>query len=273
LSKEKRIEELREIQDHELIGKGEFEKQKKQIEEESEVEENPEEEPKNIEEVGKEESKKSDKILIFLILGLVLIFVIFFSYRIFTQDEQPETLDEYHLLNLKGKLDSDLGYLYDDIHSFVFFDGLWYMQLQSPGGTRLYNMALRYGPIDLEDIKIKGRLDSELFDDAVDYYVTFNPTGNDFSHVALAVGDFNSHMTNIFFKNPIAACDRNETLTCSVRPIITCDNTDKVVLYVKEANETDVYYDGNCIVVEGNGFDLVRGVDRVLFNLYDIMGQ
>ena len=253
------------------IDKEEFENQKKNIEEEPETD-SIEEDSKKTEEIHEKESKKSDKVLIFLILGLILIIAAFFSFRFFMQ-ELPETLDEYHLLNLKGKLDPDLGYLYNDVYSFIFFDDLWYTQLKSPGGTRLYNMALRYGPRDLEDIRINGKLDLDLFNDAVDYYVTFNPVGNDFSHVALAVGDFNTHMTNIFFKSPIPACDRNETADCSVLPIITCDNTDKVVLYVKEANETNVYYDDNCIVIEGSGFELVKGVDRVLLNLYDIMEQ
>jgi len=44
-------------------------------------------------------------------------------------------------------------------------------------------------------------------------------------------------------------------------------------LYVKEANESKVYFDDNCIVVEGSGFDLVKGVDRVLFYFYGIMEQ
>ena len=110
-----------------------------------------------------------------------------------------------------------------------------------------------------------------ILNDATDYYVTFNPTGNDFSSVALAIGDFNTHMTKVFFKQPIAACDRNETRACINRPIITCDNTDKLVLYVKESNSTRVYFDGNCMVVEGSGFDLIKGVDRILYDFYGII--
>ncbi|MEK6869440.1 MAG: hypothetical protein AABX74_04375, partial [Nanoarchaeota archaeon] len=67
------------------------------------------------------------------------------------------------------------------------------------------------------------------------------------------------------------ACDKNETNACANRPIITCDNTDKLVLYVKEANNSGVYFDDNCIVIEGNGFDLVKGVDRVLYDFYEII--
>lgn len=269
MSKEKRIEELKESFEGGILSKKEYEEQKEKISEEPEakMEEADTEEP--MEEKG---IKKSDKILIASVLALILLFAVFFSYRAVTKP-QPQTLDELHLFNLKGKLKAEQGYIYKDAYSFVNFDNLWYMQLKSPQGTRLYNMALRYGPKDLENIKIKGRLNSELLDNATDYYVTFNPTGTNFSHVALAAGDFNQHMVNVFFKMPIAACDKNETLACRNRPIATCENKEKIVLYIKEANETNVYYDDNCIVVEGSGFELVKGVDRVLLNLYGIMEQ
>jgi len=203
---------------------------------------------------------------------LVLLFAAIFAIRYIPQ-EIPETIDELHDFNLKGKLKDDQGYVYNDIYSFIKYDEFWYTQFLSPGGSRLYNVQFRYGPRDVDTINIEGSLNSELLNNATDYYVTFNPTGSNFSHVALAVADFNQHMTNIFFKQPIAACDKNETSACINIPVITCDNTDSLVLYVKEANNTRVYFDDNCIVVEGSGFDLVKGVDRVLFEFYDIIEQ
>ena len=148
---------------------------------------------------------------------------------------------------------------------------MWYTQLKSPKGTRFYSIQFRYGPRELEDIKIGGSLNAGLLNNATEYYVTFNPLGNDFSSVALAVADFNQHMTNVFFKKPIAACDKNETSACRDRPIITCDNTEDLVLYVKEANASRVYFDDNCMVVEGSGFELVKGIDRILLGFYNIM--
>src|SRR3989344_7954427 len=236
MRKEKKLEELKESFETGVISAKEYEEQKEKISEETEAKEEEKASPEeHTEEKG---AKKSDKILIASVLALILLFAVFFSYRAITKP-QPQTLDELHLFNLKGKLKAEQGYIYKDAYSFVNFDNLWYMQLKSPQGTRLYNMALRYGPKDLENIKISGNLDLELFNNASDYYVTFNPVGSNFSHIALAVGDFNTHMTNVFFKVPIAACDKNETLACAARPVITCENTDKVVLYVKEANFTN----------------------------------
>ena len=261
-----RLKELEESYELGMITKEEYEEKKKEI---GKMPEHKKEDPK---EEPKEAKLKSDKILIIGAVLLILLFAAVFGVRYFTK-EQPKTIDDLHQLNFKGKLKSDQGYLYKDVYSFVKFEDLWYTQFKSPRGSRLYNVQFRYGPKEVEDIKISGALDFNLFNNATEYYATFNPKGKDFSHVALAVADFNQHMTSIFFKQPIAACDRNETLACRDRPVITCDNTDEVVLYVKEANESKVSFDSNCIIVEGNGFDLVKEIDRVLYVFYEIMEQ
>ena len=264
--KEVKLKELEKSLEEGLISGEEYEKNKKELEEMPEQKRAEEE----VKEEGKEVKLKSDKVLIIGTVILVLVFAAILGSRYFNQ-ELPETIDDLHELNLKGKLNPEHGYLYNDVYSFVKFDDLWYTQLMSPKGTRLYNIQFRYGPGELEDIKIGGSLNIGLLDTATEYYVTFNPLGNNFSGVALAVSDFNQHMTNIFFKKPIAACDKNETLACRGRPIITCDNTEDLVLYVKEANSSRVYFDDNCIVVEGSGLELVKGVDRILLGFYNIM--
>ncbi len=264
--KDIKLKKLQEIYKHGLITAEEYEKKKREIDE---MPEEKQEESK--EEEAKEVKLKSDKTLIIGAIIIILLFGAVFGSRFLGQQERPETIDELHELNFKGKLKKDQGYLYDEVYSFVKFDNLWYAQLVSPKGTRLYNIQFRYGPREVDDIKIIGSLNTKLLNNATEYYVTFNPTGQNFSAMALAVGDFNEHMTKIFFKKPMAACDKNETLACTNRPIITCDNTDKLVLYVKESNNSAVYFDDNCIVVEGNGFDLVRGIDRVLYDFYEII--
>jgi len=263
--KEIKLRELEKSYESGIINKEEYEKKKKELESMPTERSEEKDEEKDV-------KFKSDKILIYGLVLLAVIFISLFSLRFFTQ-EQPETIDELHELNLKGKLKPEQGYLYNDVYSFVKFEELWYTKLVSPKGTRLYNIQFRYGPRELEDIEIEGALDFDLFNNATNYYATFNPTGNDFSHVAIAIADFNQHMIKIFFKEPIAACDRNETFVCRTRPIITCDNTQDLVLYVKEANETRVIYDQNCITIEGSGFELVKGVDKVLLDFYDIIEQ
>lgn len=215
----------------------------------------------------------SDKTLVFAIIALIVLFAALFLFLHFRK-EQPKTIEEMHLANLKNDLNPEQGYLYKGIYSFINLEGFWFTQISSKSGKTLYDLSMRYSPRELEDIRINGWLNGTLFNEKKEYYVTFDPKGKDFAHVALAVGDFNTHMVNAFLKMPIAACDRNETAPCSTRPIITCENTqDEIVLYVKESDKFRISYDNNCIMVEGNGFDLVKGVDRILYNFYEMMGQ
>ena len=267
----KKIDILKGSLESGIIDKEEYDKWKEKLEPDVK------EFDRKIEEANKaalseEPKKSSDKALIISIAIIILLFISVIAFSIFNK-QQPKTLEDLHVLNLKGKLKPEQGYVYKGVYSFVTLDNLWYTQLTSPKGAKIYSLALRYSPKDLEDLVIEGNLNAEFFNNQSEFFVTFNPTGKEFSYVSLAVADFNTHMSKVFEKNPVAACDRNGTEPCKTRPIVTCEDHDKVVLYVKESERFRTYYNSNCIVVEGNGFDLVRGVDRVLYNLYGIMEQ
>ena len=266
----KRMDVLKGSFESGVIDKEEYEKWKEKLDPDIK------EFDKKVEEINKPEQqepkKSSGSVLIATIVVIALIFVGVISYGLLNK-QQPKTIEDLYVLNLQGKLKPSQGYVYKGIYSFVTLDNLWYTQLKSPQGTKIYNLALRYSPKELKGIVIEGKLNSELFNNQSEFYVTFNPTGKDFSYVSLAVADFDTHMSKVFEKNPIPACDRNETNPCKTRPIVTCNDKDKLVLYIKESEKFRTYYNNNCIVVEGNGLDLVKGVDRVLYNLYNIMEQ
>ncbi len=277
--KEIKLKKLEESLESGAISREEYEKKKKEIEEmpeeKVEVLENQRfSAPASLEkeEEIKETKLKSDKMLIIGAILIVLVFISIFGFRYFTK-ERPETIDDLHELNLKGKLKPEQGYLYKGAYSFVKYNDFWYTQLKSSSGKTEFNFNFRYSPRELEDIKIKGWLDVDKFNNATQYYATFNPLGNDLAHVRLARMDYDIMMTRIFQKIPISACDRNETTACLGIPIITCENTDDIVVYYKEADELSVEYKGNCIIINGKGFDFVKGVDRILYNLYGIMEQ
>jgi len=265
----KKLDVLKGSFDSGIIEKEEYEKWKEKLEPEAkELDKKIEEDKAEIE----EPKKSSEKVLIISIVIILILLVSIFVYSRFNKPE-PLTLEDLHVLNLKGKLKPEQGYVYKGVYSFVTLDDVWYTQLQSPKGTKIYSLSLRYSPKDLKDIVIEGNLDREFFDNQTEFYVTFNPTGKEFSYVALAIGDFDTHMLKVFEKTPVAACDRNETQPCRNRPIVTCEDKDKLVLYIRESDKFRVYYNDNCIVVEGSGFDLVKGVDRILYNFYNIMEQ
>jgi len=214
-----------------------------------------------------EEKNISDKILLISIAVMILVIIFFLSFRFFTQ-ETPKTLDDLHALNLQGKLEPDQGYIYNR-YSFVYFDGLWYTQVQK--GNNLFSIPLHYAPKDLEDIPLTGSLNSSLFNKNKFIYYTFNPISSELKYVSLAIWEFTNTLTSAMNKFPKPACDRNETAACKKVPILTCDNKVLPIAYFREENETLVSYNDNCIIVQGEGQDIVRATDRMLLNLYGIM--
>jgi hypothetical protein len=267
-----KTEKLRELEksfEAGSISKEEYDNQKEEIEklpDEIQIDEKQEDSKSEV-----KNKLSSDKMLLIIAILVIGGFITVFGIRLMTPEQIPESIEDLHDFNYQGKLDPSLGYIHDSIYSFVKFEDAWYTQLKSPKGTRIYNIQFRYNPKEVADIPIYGNLDKVKLNNATDYYVTFNPVDGNFSAMALAIGDFNEHMSKIFFKQPIAACDRNESTACIDRPIINCKNTDKIVLYVKDSNVSSVEFNDNCVIVEGNGFELVRGIDRVLYNFYDIM--
>lgn len=220
---------------------------------------------------GKEEEEKkiSDKALVFITIGIILIGAAIFGVRFLIKGNIPKTIEDLHKLNIEGKLDESQGYIYNG-YSFVKFDNMWHTKMMSPMRTREYNIYFRYGPKEAKDVPVYGTFNLSIFNNAKTYYVTFNPVSDGLQYVALAANDFNQQMVNIFFKTPIPACDRNETEACASVPIITCDNTNDIVLYIVKANETSVNFQNNCIIVEGTDFELVRAIDKVLYTFYGI---
>ncbi len=229
------------------------------------------EEIKEIKPEELKEKKISDWGLVILVAIIVLTLAVIISFNFFKK-ETPRTIDELHSLNLNGKLKEEEGYLYDG-YSFVFANGLWYTQYQvlTARGANLFNIPLHYSPKELEDIPTEGGLNATLFDSEEEIYVTFDPLGQNLNYVALAVGEFDQNIIKAFNKMPVAACDKNETKACETRPIITCNNTDKPVLYLQQEPEAKVIFEDNCMIVQGQGAEIVRAVDRLLLKLYGIM--
>ena len=254
-----------------VIDEGEYETEKENLEPQLK------EFDKQVEELNKpdlseEPKKSSEKNLVISIAVIILLLVSIFAFSYFYKP-QPQTLEDLHILNLKGKLKPSQGYVYKGVYSFINFEDFWYTDFRSPNGTKVYSLNFRYSPRNLSSIPIEGNLNSDFFNNKSEFYYTFNPKSKELSYIFLAVADFSTQMKTVYGKNPIAACDRNETEACRTVPIITCGNTDKLVLYIKEAKKFRAYYNNNCIAVEGNGIDLVKGVDRILYNLYGIMEQ
>jgi hypothetical protein len=149
---------------------------------------------------------------------------------------------------------------------------MWFFEWQD--GGKLFSVPLRFSPYDVENITIEGELNESF--NRNDVYVTFDPDSDDMTYLALGATELAVNMARAIDVRPIAACTKNSTGEeefdfCFGRPIIGC-SAGKSVIYLKTSEKTRLVLLGECIVIEGRGFELLRAIDRLLYQWYGIIG-
>ena len=72
-------------------------------------------------------------------------------------------------------------------------------------------------------------------------------------------------------RKPIGSCTQEDE-ACDNRTIVSCENSQgKPVVELALDEENKVEYKGTCIKISGNGYGIVRGVDRILYQWYGVM--
>ena len=201
------------------------------------------------EETRKRKEKQQLRFFIYGILFIVFILILFFSIRYFYN---PEPKLEKRTYN---------GF------EFVSSAGLWNTKWQSE--NRLLNLHFHYGPWEAEDVRVVGDFNKSFNIGPI--YITFDPLGADLTYVALANGELSLNLAKGLGKELIGSCLVNETSACIDRPIVSCDDKDKNVIYFKEDKKTLIELKGKCVIIQGSGPDIVRAVDRLLYQWYEII--
>ncbi|MBR9691990.1 hypothetical protein GOV06_04330 [Candidatus Woesearchaeota archaeon] len=211
---------------------------------------------------------KHSKKLLILVAVIIGLFALSFIFRfVYDPTEAAVTIDELHKKNLEGK-ESEINYVYNGF-SFVYLDNLWYTQVKRNDDS-LLDIPLHFGPRDLGDILVTGSVDERFQQPRI--YLTFDPTGEVLKFVALSSAELSLNLARGIGLMPVAACYKNETKACESRPIVTCADKNKAVIYFKQTNETGaVKLDGNCVELSGDGWELVKATDRFLLQWYQIM--
>lgn len=206
----------------------------------------------------------------YFLVAVVLVLVIIIGLLVIPQffkgvDITGMTITELHEAIANGE-DVPDSLIYNGF-TFVKVDQFWYFQWKQEG--QLYNVPLRFSPPEAQEVPIEGALDAGFNNRTL--FITFDPTGSDLAHVALAAAEMSLSFARTLDIYPIAACNQNVTTACHTRPIVTCDDNNKTVIFLNESEETKVGLQGNCIVINGQGMELLRGVDRMLYQWYRIM--
>lgn len=202
------------------------------------------------EEEVKEDDKKENKKLIIAVLFILGLFALFFvSKCIFS---------------------SGVKYPYYTYNGFEFvkMQGLWHTQWQR--GDEIFSVHLRYGPREAEDVPVVSTEENETFNVTDKLYITFDP-GISLKYVALAASELSLNLLKVFNITLVGACTKDITESCHERPIITCDNTDEAVIYLKEESPAKITLRSNCIIIQGEGEELVKAADKVIWIQYGII--
>lgn len=153
---------------------------------------------------------------------------------------------------------------------FENIGGVWQTEWQRDG--QLYIIAFRFNPEQVEDIPIEGRTDIRF--QLENIYITIDPTEErtpETSYTALAAIELARKLTDPFDRLVASACTRNETEACKERPIITCDNTNSSVIYLKEDPEAKIILAGNCVTIQGINDEIVMAADKAIYQWLGII--
>ncbi|MBW2963227.1 hypothetical protein KY306_00425 [Candidatus Woesearchaeota archaeon] len=232
-----------------------------------------EQEEIQIEKAASEEQETSEPIpkkFIYLVAAIVVIFILVIGFLpvknyFFPPTGQAVTVSDLFQKNLEGDLPEDQGYMYNQ-YSFILFDGLWYTEVEYE--NKVYQIPLHFGPRDLEDIPIQGKLNNTF--DQEEVYITFNPLTSD-DYLATAVSELSQNLAMIIHRKPVGACDRNETQQCQNRPLVDCTSSDKAVIYFAQEPGPAIELKGNCLVLKGRDYDLLKATDRIILQWYEVM--
>jgi hypothetical protein len=150
---------------------------------------------------------------------------------------------------------------------FEEIGGLWQTRIQLD--NQVYEGAFRFNPEQVEDVYIAGEFSG--FKSPI--YITFDPDSeeSEFKYLALASSELSLHVVRGLNFTVVGACTKNETDACLDRPIVTCDDTNESVIYLVAEPPTQITLDGKCVKLSGLEMDLLKSVDRLLFQWYKIM--
>jgi len=147
--------------------------------------------------------------------------------------------------------------------------GLWKTTLTR--GNQAYEVHLRFNPEQVEDTTFNGSTSRAFFEPPI--HITFDPDAHpdDMKYLALGGAELSLNIVKALGLEVRAACTKNITDACIDRPILTCDAKNTSVIQMKIGTPAGVYQKDRCIIVQGEGFDLLKSIDRLLYHWYGII--
>lgn len=154
---------------------------------------------------------------------------------------------------------------------FSKIDNLWHTKWQSNTGKE-YVIAFRYLPQETLSVQVTGEI-NESFNERNITYITFDPLSesNQFKYLGMAAVDLAFAFKGPLNKNMEMACTVNQTDACVKIETATCNDINKSVIYIKAQGEPKIELKENCVTLQGSELELIKAVDRLLYQYYKII--
>ena len=133
---------------------------------------------------------------------------------------------------------------------------------------RMYEFS--YLPSDVEELNISRDVSERLKGLKV-VYITFNPNSKAVQQLELMRFELGRSFSEMFGIYPMPGItEENEQYN---QTLITCENATVSipVIHIVEANDTNAYVGGNCIVLEPNEFSAIALKDWILYSMLGII--
>ncbi|MFW6383636.1 MAG: hypothetical protein ACOCZQ_03245 [Nanoarchaeota archaeon] len=154
--------------------------------------------------------------------------------------------------------------------TFTEIDGGW--QTKGHRGNSEFEISLRHGPKELENITVEGNIPQ--FRDSGDfYYITIDPRDeNHDEYVTMSMAELAPNLALHFQKEVQSACTvEHEACHKEGAPVKTCNDTDRPMVYLKREPGAKIEISDGCAVIQGKGNEMVKAADRFMYGMYGIM--
>lgn len=126
-------------------------------------------------------------------------------------------------------------------------------------------------PTDLENISFNGNILLSDFQNKIVYYIT-NNTADEIN----AIRTLDTEISNYYLRAQLACSEENENLShCEKLPIKSCDDANSNMLIIElnsiENSTTNINYKNYCLKISGQGIDLTKAAEKIIFKSYGIM--
>lgn len=201
--------------------------------------------------------KKKDLKIDYISIILALVLIVSMSYVIFKATNPDFDINGSKIMSLT----------YNEF-DFQKDSGIWYTQIEK--NNQPYIIMTEFNPLEVENISMiyNPNYFKSLTKPKSNVYISFDPREINKSDVTVASVDLVKGLSTVFNTKIRSGCFVNDT---GCKEIIRCNSTDDAVIEIIRDDNPRAVYDKNCLKIYGKNKELIKVINRILFEWYDII--